>query len=92
MNCAPLVVTALMPYSISDIVSGFTGPVALNVPNVLVLRHANRPLGDVARVDDLHGIVAVARREHFAALVDAIRPVGESIRAIERTDDQSRDE
>src|SRR6185369_15387543 len=34
MNCAPLVVTALMPYSISAIVSGFMGPVALNTPSV----------------------------------------------------------
>ena len=55
----------------------------------LVLGHAHRPLGDVARVDDLHRIVAVARREDFAALVDAIRPVGEAIGPVQRTDDQS---
>ena len=55
------------------------------------LRHPDRPLGEVARVDELHGVAAVARREHVAAAVEPDRPVGEAVALVARTDDQARD-
>ena len=54
------------------------------------LGHADRPLGEVARVDELHRIAAVAGRQHLAAARQAHRPVGEAIGLVARADDQAR--
>ena len=54
------------------------------------LDHADRPLGEVACVDELHGVAAVARGEHVAAAVEAHRPVGEPVALVARADDEPR--
>src|SRR5690606_41961828 len=54
------------------------------------LDHADRPLGQVARVDHLHRSGAVARHKHLAALGDAVRPVGEAVALVARADDVAR--
>src|SRR5204862_1679798 len=52
------------------------------------LDHANSPFGEIARVDELHRIARLAGREHFAAAIDAHRPVGEAIGLVAWTNDQ----
>ena len=54
------------------------------------LDHADRPLGEVAGVDELHRVLAVAGGEHVAAAGEAHRPVGEAVALVARADDQAR--
>ena len=44
-----------------------------------VLHHPDGPFRQIARIDELHRIVRIARREHFAAAIDPHRPVGEAV-------------
>src|SRR5205085_9469977 len=53
----------------------------------LVLEPPHHPLGEIAHVDDLHGIVRPARREHLAPARETNRPIGEAITRVPRTDD-----
>ena len=65
-------------------------PVALNVPPTpfAVARTIQRR--EIADVDELHGVLGRARREHLAASRDAVRPVGEPARRVVRPDDEAR--
>ena len=63
---------------------------ALKTPNVRGLGQADRPLGEVARVDELHGVAAVAGGEHVAPAVEAHRPVGEAVALVAGADDEAR--
>ena len=47
----------------------------------------DHPFAQIAAVDDLHRVGAVAGHQHFAALRDAMRPVGEAIGLVARADD-----
>ena len=40
-----------------------------------VLDHADRPFGEVAGINELHGVVRRTWREHFTAAIDPYRPV-----------------
>ena len=65
-------------------------PVALNVPPTPVGRRPHDPAREIADVDELHGVVGRARREHLAASRDAVRPVREAARRVVRPDDEAR--
>ena len=52
-----------------------------------VLGQPDHPFAQVAPVDDLDWILAVARHQHFPALRHPVRPVGESIGLVARSDD-----
>src|SRR3982750_1647799 len=47
------------------------------------LGHPDRPLGEIARVDELRHVVRRSRREHFPTALDAHRPVGEAVGPVE---------
>ena len=50
---------------------------------------ANRELREIARVDELHRVGGIARREHLAAACDARGPVREAVAVVARSDDQA---
>jgi uncharacterized membrane protein YtjA (UPF0391 family) len=54
-----------------------------------LLRQAHDPLGEIARIDELHGIGRRAGREDVTAAAHAQRPVGEAVGGIARTDDEA---
>ena len=54
-------------------------------PTVFV--EMNHELGEVAHVDELHGVVAPAGGQHLTAASQALGPVGESVGRIAGTDD-----
>ena len=53
-------------------------------------RQPDHPFGEVAAVDDLHRIRTIARHQHFAALRNTVRPVGEAVGLVARPDDVAR--
>src|SRR5688572_20594476 len=55
-----------------------------------VLDQLDIEVDEIAHVDELHVIAAVARRHHRAAARDAYGPVGEAIGIVTRSDDDCR--
>ena len=51
------------------------------------LGQPDHPLAQVAPIDDLDRILAVARHQHFPTLRHPVRPVGEAVGLIARSDD-----
>src|SRR3954471_12979061 len=47
------------------------------------LGHPDRPLGEIASVDELRHVVRRSRREHFPTALAAKRPVGEAVGPVE---------
>ena len=69
-------------------VSGSDGPTALNDAGRAGLEQGGRERPEVARVDELDGLVRLGR-EHLAAAGHAPRPVDEPLGGIARADDQA---
>ncbi len=53
------------------------------------LGHPDGPLGEIAGIDDLHRVAAIARGEDFPATRQAHGPVGEPVGGVAGTDDQA---
>src|SRR5690606_29301980 len=62
-------------------------PGRIEDPGGALLDHADGPFGKVTGVDELHRVTSVARQQHFPALGNAPRPVGETIGFVAWTDD-----
>src|SRR5207302_7762444 len=54
------------------------------------LHHAYNPPGKITHVDELSLLFRMSWHQHFAALGDAIGPVGEAVGTIIRTNNESR--
>src|SRR6266568_8536994 len=57
---------------------------------LMVFTHSNRPLSQIASVDELDRIIRISRGKHFAASIDSDRPIGKAIGLIAWTDNQAR--
>src|ERR1700720_2617456 len=58
--------------------------------SLAIFRHADCPFGQVSRVDELHWIAWFAGGQHFAASIDAHRPISEAIGLVPRSDYEAR--